>query len=59
MYLLELPNRRSKHNWYNKANQKVLNALIEKKADTDSVELENKSALDKFREELKQLRKNK
>lgn len=57
MYLLELPNRRSKHKQYNRANQKVLKALIDRKADIKAVELENKSALDKFREELDQLRK--
>jgi hypothetical protein len=56
MYLLELPNRRSKHERHNKANKKVLNALKERKADTDSVELENKSALDHFRKELKRLK---
>ena len=56
MYLLELPNRRSKHARHNKANKKVLDALKDHKADTDSVVLENKSALDHFRAELKKLR---
>ena len=56
MYLLELPNRKSKHARHNKANKKVVDALKDRKADIDSVELENKSALDHFRAELKKLR---
>jgi hypothetical protein len=55
MYLLELPNRRSKHARHNKANKKVLDALKERKADAESVALENRSALDNFRQELKKL----
>jgi hypothetical protein len=57
MYLLELPNRKSKHARHNKANKKILDALKDRKADTDSVELENKSVLANFREELKKLKK--
>jgi len=56
MYLLELPNRRSKHAKYHRANKKVFEALKEHKATTEAVELENKSALDHFRAELKKLR---
>ena len=55
MYLLELPNRRSKHARHNKANKKVLGALKDRKADAESVALENRSALDHFRQELKKL----
>lgn len=55
MYLLELPNRRSKHARHNKANKKILDALKDRKADIESVSLENKSALDNFRQELKKL----
>jgi serine phosphatase RsbU (regulator of sigma subunit) len=57
MYLLELPNRRSKHARHNKANKKVLNALKERDADIEAVVAENKSALDLFRKELKRLEK--
>jgi hypothetical protein len=56
MYLLELPNRRSKHAQYNKANKKLVEALKDKKADIEAVELENKSVLANFREELKKLK---
>lgn len=59
MYLLELPNRRSKHAKHNKANRKIIEALKDRKADIESVELENKSALDHFRKELKKLKENK
>ena len=56
MYLLELPNRQTKHKKHNNANKKVLKALKERKADQLSVEIENCSALNKFREELKRLK---
>ena len=56
MYLLELPNRKAKHARHHKANKKVVNALKDRQADEESVELENKSALDAFRKELKKLR---
>lgn len=55
MYLLELPKRDSKKIKYNKANKKLLAAFKNKKADINAVELENKSALDNFRKELKRL----
>ena len=56
MYLLELPNRRSKHAKHNKANKKLVEAFKDRNADTNAVELENKSALDHFRKELKHLK---
>lgn len=59
MYLLELPNRKSKHARHNKANKKVLNELKNRNADIESVMNENKSALDLFRKELKRLKENK
>jgi hypothetical protein len=59
MYLLELPNRKSKHARHNKANKRVLEALKDRKADLESVDLENKSALDAFRKELKKLKEGK
>ena len=59
MYLLELPNRKAKKAKYNKANKKIIEALKNRKADAESVELENKSALDNFRKELKKLKENK
>ena len=59
MYLLELPNRKSKHARHNKANKKVLDALKDRKADLESVDIENKSALDAFRKELKKLKEGK
>ena len=39
--------------------QKIIEALKDRKADAESVELENKSALDHFRKELKKLKENK
>lgn len=59
MYLLELPRRNSRQAKYHRANKKILDALTERKADINSIENENKSALDAFRKELKQLNKNK
>jgi hypothetical protein len=56
MYLLELPNRRSKHERHNKANKKLVNAFKDRNADIAAVELENRSALDHFRKELKRLK---
>ena len=55
MYLLELPNRKAKKAKHNKANKKIIEALKDRKADAESVELENKSALDAFRKEVKEL----
>ena len=36
--------------------QKIIEALKDRKADAESIELENKSALDHFRKELKKLK---
>ena len=55
MYLLELPNRKSKQPKYNTRNKKLVEAFKDRKADSDSVELENRYALKAFREELKHL----
>ena len=55
MYLLELPNRKSKKAKFAKQNKKILNELEKRKADEHSVIYENKSALDAFRKEVKEL----
>ena len=55
MYLLELPNRKAKKAKFAKQNKKILNELEKRKADERSVISENKSALDTFRKEVKEL----
>ena len=55
MYLLELPNRKTKKAKFAKQNKKILNELEKRKADEQSVIYENKSALDAFRKEVKEL----
>ena len=55
MYLLELPNRKAKKAKFAKQNKKILNELEKRKADEHSVISENKSALDTFRKEVKEL----
>ena len=55
MYLLELPNRKAKKAKFAKQNKKILNELEKRKADEQSVIAENKSALDAFRKEVKEL----
>ena len=55
MYLLELPNRKAKKAKFAKQNKKILNELEKRKADGQSVISENKSALDAFRKEVKEL----
>ena len=55
MYLLELPNRKAKKAKFAKQNKKILNELEKRKADGRSVISENKSALDAFRKEVKEL----
>ena len=55
MYLLELPNRKAKKAKFANQNKKVLNELEKRKADEQSVIAENKSALDAFRKEVKEL----
>ena len=55
IYLLELPNRRAKKVKFTKQNKKILDELEKRKADEQSVIYENKSALDAFRKEVKEL----
>ena len=55
MYLLELPNRKAKKAKFAKQNKKILDELIKRNADEQSVISENKSALDAFRKEVKEL----
>ena len=55
MYLLELPNRKTKKAKFANQNKKILNELEKRNADEQSVIAENKSALDAFRKELKEL----
>ena len=55
VYLLELPNRKAKKAKFANQNKKVLNELEKRKADEQSVIAENKSALDAFRKEVKEL----
>ena len=55
MYLLELPNRKTKKAKFAKQNKKILDELRKRNADEQSVISENKSALDAFRKEVKEL----
>ena len=55
MYLLELPNRKTKKAKFANQNKKILNELEKRNADEQSVISENKSALDAFRKEVKEL----
>ena len=55
MYLLELPNRKAKKAKFAKQNKKILDELGKRNADEQSVIAENKSALDAFRKEVKDL----
>ena len=55
MYLLELPNRKAKKVKFAKQNKKILDELEKRNADEQSVIAENKSALDAFRKEVKEL----
>ena len=55
MYLLELPNRKAKKAKFAKQNKKILDELGKRNADEQSVISENKSALDAFRKEVKEL----
>ena len=55
MYLLELPNRKTKKAKFAKQNKKILDELGKRNADEQSVLYENKSALDAFRKEVKEL----
>ena len=55
IYLLELPNRKTKKAKFANQNKKILNELEKRNADEQSVISENKSALDAFRKEVKEL----
>ena len=55
MYLLELPNKKAKKAKFANQNKKILNELEKRNADEQSVISENKSALDAFRKEVKEL----
>jgi hypothetical protein len=55
MYLLELPSRKTKKAKFTKQNKKILDELKKRNADEQSVISENKSALDAFRKEVKEL----
>ena len=55
IYLLELPNRKTKKAKFAKQNKKILDELGKRNADEQSVIAENKSALDTFRKEVKEL----
>ena len=55
MYLLELPNRKAKKAKFANQNKKILSELEKRNADELSVISENKSALDAFRKEVKEL----
>ena len=55
MYLLELPNRKAKKAKFANQNKKILEELGKRNADEQSVISENKSALDGFRKEVKEL----
>ena len=55
IYLLELPNRKAKKAKFANQNKKILNELEKRNADEQSVISENKSALDAFRKEVKEL----
>ena len=55
IYLLELPNRKAKKAKFAKQNKKILDELGKRNADEQSVISENKSALDAFRKEVKEL----
>ena len=55
MYLLELPNRKTKKAKFANQNKKILDELGKRNADEQSVIAENKSALDAFRKEVIEL----
>lgn len=57
MYLLELPNRSSKKSMHKAKSKKELDFFAANQADEVGVELENRSALDHLRQELKKLSK--
>ncbi len=56
MYLLSLPNRKSKQPRYNKINKDLVKGFEVRNATEEAVDYENKCALKAFRDELKQLK---
>jgi hypothetical protein len=55
MYLLDLPNKKSKKVKHNNMNKKLIAEFKNRQADTESIEIENRCALKAFREEMKRL----
>ena len=55
MYLLNLPNRKSKQKKYKAANAALESEFETRKADTKSVSIENQDALKTFKEEMEKL----
>ena len=55
MYLLNLPNRKSKQKKYNIMNNALLEEFAKRGADCSAVELENIDALKAFKAEMEQL----
>lgn len=57
MYLLELPNRKSKQPRYKKANSKLESYFSQTNSTAKDVELENEGALNELRKQVKKLAK--
>ena len=57
MYLLEMPNKKSKKQSHDTKNSALLSFFEARNADMNAVVAENKSALDRLRTELKRLSK--
>lgn len=55
MYLLDLPNKKSKKGKHNNINKKLVTEFKNRQADTESIELENRCALKAFKEEMTHL----
>jgi hypothetical protein len=55
MYLLNLPNRKSKQKKYKAANTALATEFENRKADIKSVSIENQDALKTFKEEMEKL----
>jgi hypothetical protein len=56
MYLLEMPNRSSKKAKHSSQNKKLVEYFNDTLSDCESLKLENNSALDNLRQELKKLK---
>jgi len=59
LYLLEMPNRKSKEKTYERQNRKALRYLSDEKADEESAVSEGGDALKEFRSFIKGLRESK